>query len=137
ASGWTHTPENGLVAKGDNGADPPEATGAFLLTGDSGADTFYVYGDPCQWESTTPDTPATTVDEVVDALAAQASRDATAPVDVTVGGYAGTFITLHVPNTGPTREEAFKDCDQETFATYGTTADGPARYQTGPGQAAG
>lgn len=132
--GWEHTPENGLVAKGDNDADPPESTGAFLLTGDTGADTFYVYGDPCHWESTTPETPATTVDEIVQALAAQASRDATAPVDVTVGGYAGKYITLTVPMIAPTREEAFRDCDQETFATYGITPEGPNRYQQGPGQ---
>ncbi len=38
-------------------------------------------------QSTTPDTPVTTVDEIVAALAAQASRDASDPVDVTVGGY--------------------------------------------------
>jgi len=133
SSGWTHLPENGILLKGDQ-ADPPEGTGAGLLTGDTGADTFYVYGDPCHWESTTPDAPATAVDEIVAALAAQASRDATAPVDVTVGGFSGKHITLHVPDTGATRDEAFKDCDQETFATYGIAKDGPSRYQQGPGQ---
>lgn len=132
--GWEHVPENGLVAKGDTNADPPESTGAFLLTGDSGADTFYVYGDPCHWESTTPETPATTVDEIAEALAAQATRDATAPVDVTLGGYSGKFLTLTVPMIAPTREEAFTDCDQETFATYGITPEEPNRYQQGPGQ---
>ena len=58
-------------------------------------------------KSTMPDTPATTVDEFVAALAAQASRDASAPVDVTVGGYAGKTITLHVPD-----DAAFDDCDE-------------------------
>ena len=53
--------------------------------------------------------PATTVDEIVTGLAAQASRDAAAPVDVTVGGYTGTQITLHVPNDA----EAIADCDFE------------------------
>jgi hypothetical protein len=134
ASGWEPIPENGLITKGDNGQDPPDATGAFLLTGDSGADAFYVYGDPCHWESTTPDTPATTVDEIVDALAAQASREATTPVDITLDGHPGKFITLTVPMIAPTRDEALRDCDQETFATYGVTADGPSRYQQGPGQ---
>jgi hypothetical protein len=134
-SGWEHVPENGVLAKGPEGdPDPPDGVGAFLLTGDSGADTFYVYGDPCHWESTTPETPATTVDEVAEALAAQASRDATAPVDVTLGGYSGKFLTLTVPMIAPTRAEAFNDCDQDTFATWGTTLDGPARYQQGPGQ---
>ncbi len=59
---------------------------------------WYLYGDPCHWASTTPNTPTTTVDEIVTGLAAQASRDASAPVDVTVGCYAGKQITLHVPN---------------------------------------
>jgi hypothetical protein len=134
SSGWEAILENGIVGKGDNGQDPPDATGGFLLTGDSGADTFFVYGDPCHWESTTPDTPATTVDEIVDALAAQSSREATTPVDITLDGYAGKSITLTVPMIAPTGEEAFRDCDQETFATYGITPDEPARYQQGPGQ---
>jgi len=133
ASGWTAIPENGVLLKGDQ-ADPPEGAGAFLLTGDTGADGLYVYGDPCQWESTTPDTPATTVDEIIEALGAQASREATEPVDVTVGGYAGKSITLTVPNDGGDRAAAFADCDQGTFATYGIAPDGPARYQQGPGQ---
>ena len=70
---------------------------------------WYVYVDPCPWASTTPNTPATTVDEIVTGLAAQASRDAAAPVNVTVGGYAGTQITLPVPNDA----EAIADCDFE------------------------
>ena len=132
--GWTSVPQFGALTKGDQ-EDPPEGAGAGLLTGDPGAGGFYVYGDPCHWESTTPDTPATTVDQLVEALAAQQSRDASAPVDVTVGGYAGKSITLHVPNIAPTRAEAFKDCDRETFATFGVEGiEGPARYQQGPGQ---
>jgi hypothetical protein len=54
-----------------------------------------------QWCSAFP--PATTVDELVAALTAQASRDATEPVDVTVDGYAGKSITLHL------REDAVRD----------------------------
>lgn len=134
APGWTALPEFGALVKGD-GLDPPETTGAALLTGDTGSDAFYVYGDPCQWESTTPDVPATTVDEIVEALTAQASRNATAPVDVTVGGYAGKHITLYVPNTAPTRAQAFQDCDQNTFASWGVEGfEGPSRYSQGPGQ---
>ena len=134
SSGWTAMPQFGALLKGDQ-ADPPQGAGAALLTGDTGADGLYVYGDPCHWESTTPETPASTVDAIVDALAAQASRDASAPVDVMVGGYAGKSITLRVPNTASTRAQAFKDCDQTTFATYGVVGhEGPARYQQGPGQ---
>jgi hypothetical protein len=71
-----------------------------------------VYGDPCAWESTRPDNPATSLDELVDALSAQASRDATAPEDVTVGGYPGKRLTLHVPE-----DVVFADCDGDEFRT--------------------
>lgn len=125
SSGWAGFPENGALVKGDFGVD-----GAALLTGDSGPSSYYVYGDPCQWESTIPDAPATTVDEIVQALAAQASRDATAPEDVTVDGYPGKSITIHVPDA-----TVFSDCDQGNFATMGVNAaEGPTRIQQAPGQ---
>jgi hypothetical protein len=96
---------------------------------------LYVYGDPCHWESTTPATPATTVDELVAALAAQPSRDASDPVDVTVGGYAGKSITLHVPDDIAYSAEEFTDCDQGYFGSFGSDAEpGPARYHQGLGQ---
>ncbi len=61
---------------------------------------YDVYGDPCHWASTKPESPATTVDEIAAALAAQPSRDASEPVDVTLAsGYAGKKITLHVPRS--------------------------------------
>ena len=133
APGWISLPEIGGLLKGED-ADPPEAS--LLAWSWPAGDPFYVYGDPCQWKSTTPDTPATTVDEIVAALAAQASRAASTPVDVTVGGNAGKAITLHVPNDAPTRAEAFKDCDGDKFASYGLkfSQGGPYRYHQGPGQ---
>ena len=73
-----------------------------------------MYGDPCQWSSTRPDTPATTVDEIVAALAAQASRDASEPVDITLDGYAGKTITLHVPDDAVD----FDDCDDGSFGYW-------------------
>jgi hypothetical protein len=89
-----------------------------------------VYGDPCQWKSTTPETPATTVDEIAAALAAQASRDASDLVDVTVGGHPEKKVTLHVPT-----DAVFEDCDDTSFASYGVagTSD-PNRTHQGPGQ---
>jgi hypothetical protein len=71
-----------------------------------------VYGDPCAWESTRPDDPAASLDEIVAALSAQASRDATAAEDVTVGGYPGKRLTLHVPE-----DVVFADCDGGEFRT--------------------
>jgi hypothetical protein len=130
ASGWAFDPEYSLIAKGEEVENLPEA--AMLAWTWPAGTGFSVYGDPCHWASTTPDTPATRVDEIAAALAAQASRDASEPVDVTVGGYAGKTITLHVPNDW---DGSSNDCDQENFASYGVAGeDEPARYHQGPGQ---
>lgn len=133
APGWSSLPAFNGLAKGEE-ADPPEA-GMLAWSWPAGT-PFYVYGDPCHWVSTKPDTPVTTVDALIAALAAQASRSASDPVEVTIGGYAGKLITLHVPNDAPTRAEAFKDCDQKTFASYEALepGGGPSRYHQGPGQ---
>ena len=81
------------------------------------------------WKSTKPETPATTVDEIATALAAQASRDGSEPVDVNVNGYTGKKVTLHVP------DDAVDDnCDQGTFASYGVAGSNPSRTHQGPGQ---
>lgn len=125
ASGWTE--DGGILLAGDEVNNLPEA--AIISFSEPPGTGFYVYGDPCRWPSTTPETPTTTVDEIAAALAAQASRDASEPVDVTVGGYAGKLITLHVP------DDADVDaCDAGEFATFGTETEDIARYQQGPGQ---
>jgi hypothetical protein len=131
SSGWRSNPEVEAIGKGED-ADPPEA--AMLAWSWPAGTGFFVYGDPCHWASTKPDTPATTADDLVAALAAQPSRDASEPVDVTVGGYSGKSITLHVPNDFPNPAEAFKDCDEGNFASYGVPGDEPSRYHQGPGQ---
>jgi hypothetical protein len=127
ASGWTFDGEFGAFARGVEVANLPEAT--ILLWAFPPGTGFYVYGDPCQSESTTPDTPATAPDDISAALAAQALRDASEPVDVMIGGYAGKSVTLHVPD-----DAVFDDCDGGTFATYGVDGDPGARTQQGPGQ---
>jgi hypothetical protein len=140
SSGWVSLPEFDAVSKDDDGLDPPETVGAALLAWGWPAGTgFHVYGDPCRWSTTIPETPATTPDEIAADLAAQASRDATAPIDVTVGGYAGKAITVHVPMAfevpNATREEEFADCDQNVFGSYATEGDTePSRNHQGPGQ---
>ncbi|MGH2463672.1 MAG: hypothetical protein ACRDFZ_08650, partial [Candidatus Limnocylindria bacterium] len=124
APGWYGEPANGILVKNDD-PDPPDGAGLIVFEG-----PMYVYGDPCQWSTTKPDTPATTVDELVAALSAQASRDATAPVDVTVGGFTGKSITLHVPD-----DAVFSDCDQGYFGTLVDSLEPtPSRYHQGPGQ---
>ena len=144
SSGWF--PLAGLdgLTKNDDGLDPPDSVGAALLAWAWPAGTgFDVYGDPCHWTTTIPETPATTPDEIATAFAAQALSDATAPVDVTVGGYAGKAITLHVPMSfdlpDTTREEKFGDCDADAigpvYGFYGVEGEAaPARNAQGAGQ---
>jgi len=128
APGWTSLPDFGGLTKGPITDGPSQA--AVLLWAWPVGTGFDVYGDPCLWKSTTPDTPATTVDEIAAALAAQGSRDASDPVDVTVGGHTGKKITLHVPN-----DAVFGDCDGGSFASYGVAGNpDPNRTHQGPGQ---
>ncbi|HVM30104.1 MAG TPA: hypothetical protein VM305_04965 [Candidatus Limnocylindrales bacterium] len=126
-SGWTFGDEwNGLV-KGVERDNMPEAQIVFWTH--PGVSEFDVYGDPCQWASTTPET-VTTVHDFAAALAAQASRDASEPTDVTIGGVAGKSVVLHVPD-----DVEFSDCDQGRFASYGRAgANEPDRWHQGPGQ---
>lgn len=127
APGWIYQAEPGALSKGDEANNLPEA--AILPFSEPAGSAFYVYGDPCRLESTRPETPATTVDEIASALVAQASREASEPVDVTVGGYAGKTITLHVPE-----DASPSDCEGGEFASFGIEEDALARYHQGPGQ---
>ena len=139
-SGWFPLAGLDALTKNDDGLDPPESVGAALLAWAWPAGTgFHVYGDPCLWSATIPEAPATTPDEIAAAFAAQALTDATAPVDVTVGGYAGKAITLHVPMAydvpNATREERFADCDNDVFGFYGVEGETePTRNAQGAGQ---
>lgn len=56
-----------------------------------------VYTDPCQWQGSLLD-PAVgpTVDDLATALVAQEGRNATAPTDVTLGGYPAKRIELSI-----------------------------------------
>jgi hypothetical protein len=122
---WYGEPGGALLTKNDT-ADAPDGAGLIAFFGE-----LYVYGDPCDWASTRPDTPATTVDELVTALAAQASRDASEPVDITVGGFAGKAITLHVPD-----DASIGSCDNSTYGSWGVAGPDqtPFRFHQDPGQ---
>ena len=132
AAGWFGTPGEGVLKKNDN-ADAPDGAGltVFARTNDllDGLGDVYVYGDPCHWASTTPDSPVTTVDDAIAALSAQPSRDASAPVDVAYDGYAGKYITLHVPD-----DAVFADCDEGEFRTLVQGAGNSGRSHEDPGQ---
>jgi hypothetical protein len=129
-AGWGIDDATGVLVSGT--ADPPD--GAFIMT--FAEREYWIYGDPCQWSTTRPDSPATTVDEVVAALAAQASRSASEPVDITLDGYTGQSITIHVPD-----DVAIDDCDDGVFGSWATIDpefgdDGvsPSRHAQAPGQ---
>ena len=57
-----------------------------------------VYTDPCQWQGSLLDPPVgPTVDDLATALVAQKDRNATAPTDVTLGGYPAKRVELSIP----------------------------------------
>jgi len=125
APGWYG--DGDILTKNDS-ADPPD--GAGMIGPWYGP--LYVYGDPCRWSTTMPKTPVTTVDAMVAALTAQKSRAASTPVNITVDGYSGKSITLHVPD-----DAVFAECDKGEFGSWGVAASpntAPDRYHQGPGQ---
>jgi hypothetical protein len=129
AADWFGEGGGRLLIKNDN-SDPPDGAAMIVFTG-----PLYVYGDACQWSTTQAETPATTVDELVAALAAQMPRDASEPMDITVDGYSGKEITLHVPDDAAYSAGEFTDCDEGFFGSW-TVSQGlePYRYHQGPGQ---
>lgn len=125
--GWYGEPGNGIIVSAED-ADPPAGAGMI----GPWFQPLYVFGDPCAWSTTTPDVPASTADELVTALAAQTLRDASVPVDITLDGYAGKAITLHVPDGAD-----FSTCDLGLFGSWttgATTETEPDRYHQAPGQ---
>ena len=137
-SGWWGTPQEGAIAW-ENNVDPPNGAGMIVFSNGAGPELeYYVYGDPCHWRSTKPNSPATTVDEVVTALRNQSLRDASEPTDVTLGAGTvenasarGKAITLHVPDGAD-----LSQCDSGYFGSFATwsTSLTPDRYHQGPGQ---
>ena len=126
AAGWSGEPGGWSMESGPAGFDPPAGAGIIAFVVD---EEFYVYGDPCDWRRTEPETPATTVGGIVDALATQAARDPSEPEEITVGGYPGKKITLQVPD-----DARFSDCDESTFATFGVAGEDKALEAQGPGE---
>ena len=125
-AGWSGERDEWHV-EGPGGFDPPAGAGIISFTVD---EEFYVYGDPCNWQGTRPDSPATTVEEIVAALAGQASRNPSAPERITTkDGHEGQRITLHMPET-----LLFSDCDDGKFATLGVAGEDPGLWAQGPGE---
>lgn len=127
APDWYGEANDGILIKNDD-SSAPDGAGLIVFAGDPGG--LEVYGDPCRWSTTRPTAPSTTVDELVAALAVQATRDATEPVDVSIDGHAGKAMTLHVPD-----DAVFSSCDLGYFGSWGIVDDAtPSRYHQDPGQ---
>lgn len=122
APGWDGEVGGGVLVKND--AAPPAGAGMIMFV----QSEYIVYGDACHWTTTMPDTPVTTVDDFIDALSAQASRRASEPVDITLGGYAGKSITLTVPD-----DVDLADCDPGFGGSWDCGGDGmtPCGYHGG------
>jgi len=123
AAGWFGNAGGGVLRKDDSAGAPDGAeVTVFAMTnyGVVATGGVSVYGDPCHWASPMGNHRVTTVDEAIAALSAQPSRDASAPADITHDGYAGKYITLHVPN-----DAVFSACDEGQFRTlYSQSAGG-------------
>jgi hypothetical protein len=127
AASWYGPPGEWFMEWLPAGFDPPAGAGIIAFVVDK---KFYVYGDPCNWRTTRPKVPATTVDELVAALANQRSRNPSRPEEITVGGYPGKKITLHVPD-----HPGIKDCDGGRFSTLGVDVDRKTHlWAQGPGE---
>lgn len=133
APGWLGDQGGGTVPGGILLKDWGESDGAGMIV--FARTEYYVYADPCNWQTTIPDEPVTTVDGFVEALAAQPSRNASEPVDITVGGYSGKSITLETP-----ADLDLGQCDEQTFASYSCgedaaeAAEAPCGFHQGPGE---
>jgi hypothetical protein len=83
-----------------------------------------VYTDPCNWSTTIIDPPVgPTVDDLANALAAQAMRGDAVPTAVTIDGYEGKYLEMSVPT-----DMDLASCDEGEFRSWA------GRYHQGPGQ---
>jgi hypothetical protein len=90
-----------------------------------------VYANPCQREGTRLDRSAiSSTDELVVALASQHGLRVSTPTDVTLDGFAGTYMERRVPS-----QTQISACDGGQFRVYhdGRGPSGGARYLV-PGQ---
>lgn len=126
AAGWSGEPGGWSMESGPEGFDPPAGAGIIAFVVD---EEFYVYGDPCDWKRSKPETPATTMTGIFEALVDQASGDPSEADSIAVGGYDGRRITLHVPEAA-----RFSDCDENTFAAFAVAGEEKALQAQGPGE---
>ena len=94
-------------------------------------DVTTLKGDPCHWSGTDDDIPVgPTVDDLVQALQDQTAYEASDPVDVVIGGYAGQRVDIVSPTDLDTLSPG---CDESVWRPWDGEiyAQGPAnRWQT-------
>jgi hypothetical protein len=124
APDWYGEPGGGILLKNDV-HEPPAGSGMIVFA----QPEFIVYGDACQWQ--TSRSTVTTVDEFVAALSSQDSREASEPVDITLGEYTGQSLTLEVP-----AGLDFGDCDPGYGGSWDCSGTGaePCGYHSGAGE---
>jgi len=126
-------------------ADPPGVLRGLTPTGapDTGApggiafqfrDVTTLKGDPCHWSGHDHDIPVgPTVDDLVQALQDQTAYEASDPVEVTIGGYAGQRVDIVSPTKPFNAENDTPGCDEGRWRFWDGEiyAQGPAnRWQT-------
>lgn len=102
-------------------------------------DVVQVPSDPCHWQGSMTN-PGPTVEDLVQALVAQRTRNATKPAKVTLGGYSGVYLEWSVPHDMVVTGDAdFAGCDawpdngHLDFVSWLSTGEGE-RYQQVAGQ---
>jgi hypothetical protein len=90
--GWTGFSGVGVLPS--TGTEAPDGMGIGFGEVNAG-----MFADPCQWNDAVPEVPVgPTVDDLVNAFAEQTAYMASAPVDVSLGGYSGKRVDLQLPS---------------------------------------
>jgi hypothetical protein len=122
-----------------------ESGGQFIITGAKDPvlgfsvwEVDQVYRDPCHWLGQGFD-PGPSVANLVTALVAQKTRNATAPTDVTLAGYAGEYLEWSVPtDIHSSAFGQFDACDNDGAGNHNFNSwlgvGGGYRYEEVPGQ---
>ena len=84
---------NGVGVLPATGTVAPDGMGIIL-----GEVTAGMFADPCQWQAAAEVPIGPTVDDLVSAFADQTAYEASAPADVSLGGYTGTLVDLQLPS---------------------------------------
>jgi hypothetical protein len=119
---WDGEPNGGVLCWGDPAKTcpgPSDGAGIFAFEGRE----YHVYGDACH-RPPLGDTTATTVDELVNALARQVHRWAYGVEDITVDGYAGKMVRLYM---APVPGDCDYDDSRTAYVLFGLPGDDPAR----------